>query len=177
MAVSKTAARGSIPWSPVRSEDLGALPTELLKGRCVLCGCSVSEPSRPLGRPFPRIWRNTPPKSRSAASVHASLADPNQAGKPARPWAEQLAEAVLDAQRRGLDGLTLGGRLRGGRRLAAEPLGDLAGLVHLGDDVAAADQLAVDEELGDRRPVRQPAQLLADARVGQDVDRGERRAE
>ena len=56
-------------------------------------------------------------------------------------------------------------------------LGELAGLVHLGDDVAAADQLALDEQLRDRRPVRQRRQLLADARVGQDVDGGERRAE
>ena len=62
------------------------------------------------------------------------------------------------------------------RGLDAERLGELAGLVHLGDDVAAADELAVDEELRDGRPVRQRRQLLADARVGQDVDGRERRA-
>ena len=62
-------------------------------------------------------------------------------------------------------------------RLDAEDLSELAGLVHLGDDVAAADQLAVDEELRDRRPLRDRAELLADARVGQDVDGRERRAE
>ena len=61
--------------------------------------------------------------------------------------------------------------------LGAERLVQLAGLEHLGDDVAAADQLAVDEELRDRRPLRDRGQLLADARVGQDVDRGERLAD
>ena len=71
----------------------------------------------------------------------------------------------------------LGPRRPVGRRLDAERLGQLARLVHLGDDVAAADQLAADEELRDRRPVRQRGQLLADPRVGQDVDRRERRAE
>ena len=59
----------------------------------------------------------------------------------------------------------------------AERRRELAGLVHLGDDVAAADELALVEQLRDRRPLRQRRQLLADARVGQDVDRGERRFE
>src|SRR5207245_1088203 len=52
-----------------------------------------------------------------------------------------------------------------------------ARLVHLEHDVAAADQLAVDEQLGDRRPVREARQLLADPRVGQDVERGVANAE
>ena len=52
----------------------------------------------------------------------------------------------------------------------------LAGLEHLGDDVAAAEQVAADEQLGDGGPVRDRRQLLADARVGQDVDGRERRA-
>src|SRR5687768_6515601 len=42
-------------------------------------------------------------------------------------------------------------------------------LEHLGDDVAAADELAVDEELRDRRPVRPLRQHLAQARVREDV--------
>src|SRR4051812_14011660 len=46
----------------------------------------------------------------------------------------------------------------------------LAGLVELGHDVAAADELAVDEELRNRGPARVGRELLADARVGQDVD-------
>ena len=50
--------------------------------------------------------------------------------------------------------------------------GQLAGLVHLQDDVAATHQLAVDEELRDRRPVRDRRELLADPRVGEDVERG-----
>src|SRR5579871_4012595 len=51
-------------------------------------------------------------------------------------------------------------------------LRELARLVELGDDVAAADELAVDEELRDGGPARMRRQLLADARVGQDVERG-----
>ena len=39
-------------------------------------------------------------------------------------------------------------------RSTPKRLGELAAGVHLGDDVAAADELAVDEELRDRRPVR-----------------------
>ena len=38
------------------------------------------------------------------------------------------------------------------RLLDSEQLCELARLVHLGDDVATADELAVDEELRDRRP-------------------------
>src|SRR5262249_6851791 len=42
---------------------------------------------------------------------------------------------------------------------------------------AATDQLAVDEELRDRRPVGEGGELLADARVGKDVDGREGGAE
>src|SRR3954452_5117449 len=61
-------------------------------------------------------------------------------------------QAVLEAKRRalGLDRLRVLLRL-----LDPELLGELARLVHLGDDVAAADQLAVHEELRDRRPARE----------------------
>src|SRR5580765_5494630 len=47
----------------------------------------------------------------------------------------------------------------------------LAGLVHLGHDVRAADELAVDVELGDRRPVRIFLDALADLLVLEDVHR------
>ena len=47
-------------------------------------------------------------------------------------------------------------------RVLAEDLLELARLVHLGDDVAAADQLAVDEQLRDRGPARERRELLAD---------------
>src|SRR5262245_8526079 len=57
------------------------------------------------------------------------------------------------------------------RRLLLDELLELAGLVHLGGDVAAADQLAVDEELRDRRPVRPGREVLPDPRVGQHVPR------
>src|SRR5438477_10066709 len=48
----------------------------------------------------------------------------------------------------------------------------LAVLGELLDDVGAADQLAADEDLRDRRPAREGRQLLPDARVGKDVDGG-----
>ena len=93
--------------------------------------------------------------------------------------ARKLAgEVVADLEGRGARlgrDRRLGGRV--GLRLDAERVGELAGLVHLGHDVAAADQLALDEQLGDRRPVRDRAQLLADARIREDVDRRVGRAE
>ena len=69
-------------------------------------------------------------------------------------------------------------RATAGRRLAraaldAEDLRQLAGLVHLGDDVAAPDQLAVHEQLWDRGPVGERRELLADAGVGEHVHCGE----
>ena len=56
----------------------------------------------------------------------------------------------------------------------AEGVSELARLVHLGDDVAATDELAVDEQLRDRRPAGDRRELLADPRIGKDVDRRER---
>ncbi len=38
------------------------------------------------------------------------------------------------------------------------------------DDVGPADQLAFDEDLRNRRPTRERGELLAEARVGEDVD-------
>src|SRR5262249_13857843 len=75
----------------------------------------------------------------------------------------------------------LNGRL--GARLAvvvAEPvrerLLELATLLELLDDVGAADELALDEDLRDRRPARDGGQVLPDLRIAQDVDRGHGRA-
>src|SRR5437868_474018 len=53
---------------------------------------------------------------------------------------------------------------------------ELAGPLELLDDVGAADQLALDEDLRDRRPARQLRQLGADRGVREDVDRRYRRA-
>src|SRR5439155_9031280 len=52
-----------------------------------------------------------------------------------------------------------------------------AGLEHLADDVAAADELALDVKLRDRRPVRKFLDPLAHRRVGEDVDAFELDAE
>jgi len=55
--------------------------------------------------------------------------------------------------------------------LLGEQLLQLAGLVHLPHDVAAADEFAVDVELRDRRPVRVILDALAQLLVLQDVER------
>src|SRR5579884_2399357 len=62
-------------------------------------------------------------------------------------------------------------------RLESQRLLKLARLVHLHHDVAAADQLAIDEQLRDGGPVRQGRELLPDAGIGQDVDGRERASE
>src|SRR4051812_24035803 len=61
--------------------------------------------------------------------------------------------------------------------LRPQDLLELAVLEHLGDDVAAADQPAVDEELRDRRPLRPAREHDPDARVDQDVARAVVRAD
>ena len=60
--------------------------------------------------------------------------------------------------------------------LVDERLLELARALHLLDDVGAADQLALDEHLRDRRPARDRREVLADPHVEQDVDRRDRRA-
>src|ERR1043166_4442100 len=51
-----------------------------------------------------------------------------------------------------------------------EHLLQFAGLEHLADDVATADEFALDIKLRDRRPVREFLDALAHGRVGQYVD-------
>ena len=53
---------------------------------------------------------------------------------------------------------------------ALEHARELAALVHLGDDVAAADELAADIELRVRLPVRVLLEALTNVAVGQDVE-------
>jgi hypothetical protein len=87
----------------------------------------------------------------------APSADAGLRGQAPESHGARSAQPVLDTQRGGLDGLrptAVGGVCPGRcgvRRfglLHAEDLGQLAVLVHLGDDVAAADELAVDEQRG-----------------------------
>src|SRR6185312_12228523 len=59
-----------------------------------------------------------------------------------------------------------------GAELLAQRLLELAARFELLDDVGAADELAADEHLRDRRPAGERRELLADAWVGQHVDRG-----
>ena len=143
-------------------------------------------------RDQPRAVRRRPGRRPRAVALLARLSRRGRrAGRPrlrqARPLTARafagrdldrrpragLVQAVLDRERRARVALGRGARLP----IDAEGLGELAGLVHLRDDVGAADQLAVDEELRDRRPVRQLGELLADPRVGEDVHGGERLAE
>src|SRR6185437_13117873 len=56
-------------------------------------------------------------------------------------------------------------------RLLRQQLLQLARLVHLAHDVAAADEFAVDVKLRDRRPVGELLDAIADFRVLQHVDR------
>src|SRR5205823_2427575 len=58
-----------------------------------------------------------------------------------------------------------------GRDEVAELLLELAGLEQLLDDVGTADELAFDEQLRERRPVRVFLHPAADVGVRQDVDR------
>ena len=60
--------------------------------------------------------------------------------------------------------------------LGAEHFLELAGLEHLADDVAAADEFTLHIELGDGRPLGEFLDPLAQAGVGQDVDAFETRA-
>src|SRR6476469_5322915 len=62
-----------------------------------------------------------------------------------------------------------------GAQSLLEDARQLAGLRELLRDVCAADQLALDEDLRDRRPARKLRKLLPDRRVGEDVHRGHRR--
>jgi hypothetical protein len=54
--------------------------------------------------------------------------------------------------------------------LLVEEALQLAGLEHLADDVASADELALDVELGNRRPLRIFLDALAEFVGGQDID-------
>ena len=68
------------------------------------------------------------------------------------------------------DGALAGGLAVVGAELLLEHAGQLAARSQLLGDVGAADQLALDEDLRDRRPAGDLRQLLADRRVGEDVD-------
>src|SRR5262249_8989384 len=60
--------------------------------------------------------------------------------------------------------------------LVDEGLLELAGALHLFDDVGAADQLALDEDLRDRRPARDRREGLAALPVAEHVDPRDRGA-
>src|SRR5689334_8322700 len=95
-----------------------------------------------------------PRGARGASGVRSGTPTCASAGRSrSRSRFAETLEAVLDLQRCGLRDDVRGRFLRGGL-LGAEDLVELAGLEHLDDDVAAADELAVDDELRRRRPVR-----------------------
>ena len=55
----------------------------------------------------------------------------------------------------------------------AQYLGEFAGFVHLGHDVRAADEFALDVKLGNGRPVAVFLDTLADISVVQHIDGGQ----
>ena len=144
-------------------------------GRASRCGCGRSPTSGASARSPPRGRSATARSLRAAHGAGRRLTAP---GAGERRWSRSAARraragprSAAAAPRSRRRGAGVGGCSTPSVS-ASSPR-----LVHLGDDVAAADQLALDEQLRDRRPVRHRRQLLADARVGQDVDGRERRAE
>ena len=128
---------------------------------------------RPTGAPAPQQLPGGPEgiaqRARRVfrdASIRASRTGALERARPLKraapptgvASARRSAEPVLDLHR-AAPAPDVGARGRVGLRASAgrvdaERLRQLAGLVHLGDDVAAADQLAADEQLRDRRPAR-----------------------
>ena len=83
---------------------------------------------------------------------------------PGARWMYSRMRAAAASERCTVGNLAL-------RRLQAELLVQLAGGVELGDDVAAADELALQVELRDRRPRRVFLDAVADVGIGEHVDR------
>src|SRR5439155_6282390 len=114
--------------------------------------------------------------ARRAPARRSRLA-PDRARRPATPRHEAAPDRR--AARSGLDdgdGALFGrGPVVRAERLL-ELLLELARHRQLLDDVGASDQLALDEDLRDRRPPVEPGELLADRRIWEDVDRRDRRA-
>src|SRR5262245_1859149 len=74
------------------------------------------------------------------------------------------------------DGPFFGRRAVAGAELLLEHTPELAARRQLLGDVGAADQLALHEDLRNRRPARERGELLADGWIGKDVDRGHGRS-
>src|SRR5262245_1568996 len=107
------------------------------------------------------------------------------AGRPAGAVAADSIEELLDAttsrrdpsfELRGQCDRRLGALVGvvGTDALPKEPL-ELTRRLELLHDVSAADELALDEDLRDGRPAGDGGEILADLRVGEDVDGGHRR--
>src|SRR6266540_611685 len=94
-----------------------------------------------------------------------------RAGVPFNPFRSTLTLGGCQLD----DALGVCSAVLGSEALLERPL-ELAALRQLLDDVSAANELAAHEDLGDRRPAGERRELLADARVGEDVDRRDRRA-
>src|SRR5262245_54551905 len=78
------------------------------------------------------------------------------------PYMGLVASSVSDSRHSRLD-------LRV-NALGVQQVAQLARAVHLAHDVAAADELALDVELRNGRPLTEVLDALAQRRVGQDVD-------
>ena len=126
--------------------------------------CIATTASAPASCRRAPVTRSSSRRVRAArAALAAGSSATRASGSPAaRATASSCAESVyaepvLDLDRRARRSVRGSGRLERRdlrRRRAPSACGQLAALVHLGDDVAAADQLAADEQLRDRRPAR-----------------------
>src|SRR4051812_35890115 len=82
-------------------------------------------------------------------------------------------ERARPPSRIGENRVLTGGRSRGRHALLHQQRLQLAGGEHLAHDVGPADELALDVELGDGRPVREALDALAQGLVLEDVDPNE----
>src|SRR4051794_19231662 len=78
-------------------------------------------------------------------------------------WKKRFTEVAVR------DVFTLAGLAEG----LLEKRREVPALVHLHDDVAAADELPIDEDLGEGRPARELVEVVPELLVGEDVVGGE----
>src|SRR5579885_948048 len=116
--------------------------------------------------PAPTIVPNAPTANPIATRSAATPGE--KATAPARGLRARAAQDVDDALFRGV--------AIARAELLLENLRQLARLGELLHNVGAADELALDEHLRDRRPAREVREFLPDRGVGKDVHRGDGRA-
>src|SRR5690606_33075191 len=114
-------------------------------------------------------------RSATSSCTLISVIEPGSRNCSSSDAAKRAARSALSEPSIATSSFTSGLRERGrsGQRLLRNHLLQLARLVHLGEDVGAADELASDVQLRDRRPVRVVLDALAHFVVVEHVDRDE----